>query len=200
MNKLMTIGLWVALCGVLIVLMANTLVLSWAEDVALEQPQSTVLVFGGGMTDDGQQTLMQFDRVRQAIALYKAGNVAAVIMTGDDGNNRVNEVDAMQVQATNAGVPTSIIQKDGKGYNTRTSCYNAAQLGLTHVTAVSQSFHLPRIVYFCDHYGVKVYPVAADLSNYGWFGSLWVAQIRESLARLKGVWQVEVTHVEPIVI
>ena len=152
------------------------------------------------MTDEGQQTLMQFDRVKRAVELYDRGYVTSIIMTGDDGNNRVNEVDAMESQAVREGVLGEIIVKDGKGYNTRTSCYNAAQLGLKHVTAVSQSFHLPRIIYLCDRYGVKVHPVAADLSDYGLFGRTWVTQVRESLARLKGVWEVEVLRKKPFTI
>lgn len=200
MNRWIVRGLYVVLAATVLVLVCSTVVESWAKEVSLKQPHTVALVFGGGMTDQGEQTSMQADRVAKAAELYKAGTISQLIMTGDDGRNRSNEVEAMKAYAVSLGVPAEAIGIDGIGYNTRTSCINAADRGDEQLTVISQSFHLPRIVYFCDRYGVKTYPVAADYRDYGIVGTIWVAQVREGLARLKGVWQTEITKAGPIII
>lgn len=160
------------------------------------------LVFGGGMKGDGvTMSDLQTERVDAAVALYQAGKVTRLVMTGDDGQNRVNEVDAMMAHAIAAGVPTSSVSTDPHGYNTYSSCYRARHeyaLQTGEVIAVSQRFHLRRIAYICNSFGIAVTPFEADRGPYGFWGAVWGMHVREYLARLKAVWQVEVTHPPPI--
>jgi len=131
---------------------------------------------------------MQEDRVKRGIELYEAGKVQKLLMTGDDGANNSNEVDAMHDYAVKAGVPDEVVDTDPHGYNTYKSCDRALhEYGVTSTVVISQNFHLPRIIYFCEGQGIEVTPVSANLRDYGWWGKLWPAGVREALARVKAV-------------
>ncbi len=152
-------------------------------------PAEVALVFGGGMKKDGiTMSEMQTDRVTQSVNLYKAGKVKKIIMTGDDGANNSNEVAAMSASAIANGVPPEAVLIDPHGYNTFKSCQRAiTEYGVTSTIAVSQKFHLSRIVYYCSHQGMEVKGLAADLREYGFWKTLWPQDIREWLARAKAV-------------
>ncbi len=194
------------LCGGIgfgFLLYANFHILSYSsyieKDITALPKQNIVLVFGGGMKEDGSMSNAQTDRVVRAVELYKNGKVKRMIMTGDNGARRFNEVDAMKAHAITLGVPKDIIDIDGHGYNTYTSCYRAKyDWELDQVIAISQTFHLPRILYFCNEFGVKTIGVAADITPSGLVGNVWHTNMREKLARLKGWIQKEVTHPEPL--
>jgi len=159
------------------------------SDVQAAPEKSVALIFGGGMKEDGiTMSEMQEDRVKRGIELYKAGKTQRLIMTGDDGANNGNEVSAMHDYAVKAGVPDEAVDTDPHGYNTYKSCDRAKNVyGVTSTIAISQSFHLPRIVYFCEGQGIEVTPVSANLRDYGWWGRVWPSGVRESLARVKAV-------------
>jgi vancomycin permeability regulator SanA len=157
-----------------------------------DAPTSTVaLVFGGGMKDATTMSEIQEDRVIRGIELYKAGKVEKLMMTGDDGARVADEVHPMREYAIVHGVPADDILIDPHGYRTYESCYRARHVyGISQAIAVSQRFHLPRILYMCNTLGVKTAGVAADLRAYP---VLWKMELREVGARLKGWWQIEVT-------
>lgn len=155
---------------------------------------TVALVFGGGMKDADTMSEIQEDRVIRGIELYKAGKVEKLMMTGDDGASVVDEVHPMREYAVQHGVSPDDIMIDPHGYRTYESCYRAGHVyGITEAVAVSQRFHLPRILYMCNTLGVKTIGVAADLRSYS---ALWKMQLREVGARLKGWWQIEVTQPE----
>ncbi len=177
---------------VLFILFANAYIFSFRRSIVPPQElpgmAPVALVFGGGMQQDGSMTILQEDRVKQAIDLYQQGKVARLIMTGDDGANRVDEVHPMHDYAVAAGVPDEQVDIDPHGYNTFLSCQRAHdEFGVTSTIVVSQQFHLPRIIYFCKHEGIQTIGVTADLQAYdGWRTRVWTQGLREILARVKG--------------
>jgi len=180
-------------------LYANIIILQYKPGIYADLsavPRAPIaLVFGGGMKEDGEQTDYQFDRVRAAIELYKSGKVGKIMMTGDDGRRRADEVGAMKKQAMDIGIPDTDIVIDPAGLRTYESCYRAKSIyGLTDIIAVSQDFHLPRILYFCSRQGIHVVGFSADRREYD---TIFHLQVREALARLKGWWQQEVTKPKP---
>lgn len=180
-------------------LYANLVILQNKSQIYSENnvPSTTIgLVFGAGMRDDGSMSPMQSDRVKEGVALYKAGKVSQLIMTGDDGGMKADEVGAMRAAAIAAGVPEDKVRTDPHGYRTYESCYREANVyGIKKVIAVSQSFHLPRIVYLCENFGIETVGVPADIRNYGWDQVFMDA--REAGARLKALWQVVFTKPLP---
>lgn len=181
-------------CGFAFVIACNIYILQFGKNIVSSvdavEPRPLAIVFGGGMKEDGMtMSDMQEDRVKRGIELYKAGKVQKLMMTGDDGANNGDEVHAMEKYAIAAGVPDEAVDIDPHGYNTFKSCDRAAHIyGITSTIAISQSFHLHRIVYFCSHeQGMDVEPVSADLRDYGWRGRVVTQGLREWLARVKAV-------------
>ncbi len=179
-----------------VLLMANVIVVSKQKYIFSFEtvPTSSVaLVFGGGMHSKTEMSTMQKDRVIRGVELYKAGKVFKIMMTGDDGETSGdNEVGAMRQFAIDSGVPASDVFVDPHGYRTYESCYRERYVyDITSIIAVSQSFHLPRIIYFCRGFGIETVGVASDLQPYGWRTVL--SNVREVGARLKGWWQKEIS-------
>lgn len=177
---------------------ANYVILQFAPritSVADAPTSSLALVFGGGMKNKVEMSDMQWDRVEVGAQLYNSGRVAKLMITGDDGALRADEITAMTNRLVELGVPTSSLLTDPHGYRTYESCIREAHVyGVTSTIVVSQSFHLPRIQYFCEHFGIKTIPVHADLRVYE--NMLWAGNVREWLARLKGWWQITITKPE----
>ncbi len=187
-----------AVLGMLLVGYSNFTILSWRDrietDMASLEKKPVAIVFGGGMKEDGTMSDMQFDRVQAGVKLYQEGKVKRLLMTGDDGAWRFNEVDAMYDAVVAAGVPDEDVEIDPHGYNTYRSCYRAKhQFDINEAIVVSQRFHLYRILYFCNTFGIDAVGYPADVGPYGLVGTIRTMWIRETLARVKGWWQVEVT-------
>jgi hypothetical protein len=115
---------------------------------------------------------------------YKAGRAEKLVITGDDGEFRANEMTPMLAYARSKGVPASAIVVDGHGYRTYESCYRGARFyGFKNVIAVSQRFHLPRIIFLCEHFGLHTVGFVAD-DNLPLSVQIKI-EIREVLARVK---------------
>ncbi|MFA6105449.1 MAG: ElyC/SanA/YdcF family protein [Patescibacteria group bacterium] len=202
--KFISLSVVITLMGVffIFIIYANLVIIKKSDKIVFpaDVPTSTVgLIFGGGLNADGTPNEMLTDRIVEGVALYKTGKVSILMMTGDDGKRYQNEVDAMKKAAMSFGVPENKIILDRHGYRTYESCYREANIfGFTEVIAVSQAFHLPRIIYLCENFGIKTIGVAADLHSYG--GDLAWMKFREVGARLKAWWQIKITHPLPMVL
>ncbi len=196
---LLSAGIFLFLGFFAITLYANRKILGYQSgimNIDTVPTSSLVVVFGGGMNEDGSQSAMQEDRVRVGVELFKKGKVSRIMMTGDDGGLRSDEVSAMRAMALLMGVSSTSIIIDPHGYRTYESCYREKFVyGVTSTLVVSQQFHLPRIVYLCESFGIHAVGVSADKTNYGW--RQWWAEGREVLARVKAWWQMEITKPMP---
>lgn len=143
------------------------------------------------MKAPGIMSDMQTDRVLQAVALYKSGKTERIILSGDDGALRNDEVTYMRERAIAGGVPSSSIDIDPHAYRTYLTCYRAKhEWELEKILVITQNFHLPRTMYLCNTMGIDTIGLSADLKEYR---GMWKAQAREVLARVKAVWEVFVT-------
>jgi vancomycin permeability regulator SanA len=189
------IGIFVFIAIQLFVLRYHKQIISTEEFSGRE----IALVFGGGMSSETVLSDMQEDRVKVAIDLYKAGKIEKMIMTGDNGARRFDEVTYMKKYAVDHGVDEEDVSLDPNGYNTYTSCYRAGkERNLKNIVAISQEFHLSRIIFFCSQFGIDTVGVPANIRTYGFLGRIWVMNIRESLARVKGVLQIYITKPAPL--
>lgn len=198
---LIVIGLFIVLNGLAFLLYTNSVVLRYSQYIVpIESVESSeqALVFGGGMQPNGTQSIMQMDRVATAVALHQNDTVSRIVMTGDDGASRQNEVDAMKAQAELYGVPAPVVSTDPHGYRTYESCWRANNVyEIEEAIVISQDFHLPRIIYLCRSLGVNVVGVSANARPYG---NVWATGPREILARLKAWIQVEITKPLPRIV
>ncbi len=202
-KQLAAVFLVVAVVLINLIIITNAKILAYRgfiePSVENARPAPVALVFGGGMEDDGKrQTAMQEDRVRRGVELYERGLVDFLMMTGDGGTMRFNEVDAMKALAVELGVPEQDVLIDPNSFRTYESCYRAIQIyDIQAAIVVSQQFHLPRILYICRTMGIDARGVAANLRDYD---QVYVTTIRETLARVKGWWQVAISKPEPHVL
>jgi SanA protein len=125
------------------------------------------LVLGARVYPDGRLSGMLSDRVDTAVALYKAGKVDKLLMSGDNSNADYNEPGAMVARAIQQGVPAEDVQPDYGGRRTYDSCYRAkAIFQVEEAIIVTQEFHLPRALFLCEALGIQVNGVIADQRIY----------------------------------
>ncbi len=162
------------------------------EDI---QPAPVALVFGAGLKRDGTPSDALKDRVLTAVELYQAKKVQKLLMSGDNSIQSYDEVTAMKELAIEYGVLAEDIVLDYAGFDTYDSCYRAeAIFGVTNTIAVSQEFHLPRILFTCEHRGITTQGLIADKRIYRDTTRL---KIRERLAQIKAWIEVVITQPEP---
>jgi SanA protein len=135
---------------------------------AAEVPSERVaLVLGARVYASGRLSGMLRDRVETAVALYKAGKVQKLLMSGDNSSLEYNEPDAMMAHAVAMGIPAEDVQPDYAGRRTYDSCYRAGAIfQVKSAVIVTQAFHLPRALFLCNQLGVQSVGVAADQRRY----------------------------------
>ena len=150
-------------------------------DTALDVPSSpAVIVLGAGIWPSGQLSHALADRMDTAIALYDAGKVNRLLLTGDNRFADYNEPAAMAAYAQARGVPREDLVLDYAGRRTYDSCYRASAIfGAEQAILVTQEFHLPRALYTCSQLGLETVGVVADRRPY--VRATWY-QLRELFA------------------
>lgn len=118
-------------------------------------PADVAVVLGAKAYPGGRTSPALTDRVRTGIALYRAGLVRALVMSGGPG-----EPEAMERLARSHGVPAAALIADPAGHNTRATARNLAELSRRHgwrrVLAVSHGYHLTRVKIACLQEGIDV--------------------------------------------
>ena len=138
-------------------------------DAALAEmpPQRVAVVFGARVYRSGRLSSMLRDRVDTAIALYQAGKVDKLLMSGDNSTPEYDEPGAMMAYAIAQGVPAADIQPDYAGRRTYDTCYRAqAIFHVEDAVLVTQAFHLPRALFTCHNLGLDAQGVIADRRIY----------------------------------
>lgn len=167
---------------------------------SLEQAPAgrVAIVFGAGLRRDGSPSPVLRDRIETAAALYFAGKVEKLLMSGDNRFIYYNEPGAMRDYAIELGVPAEAIVLDYAGRRTYDTCYRArAIFQLEHAILVTQQFHLPRALYTCNHLGLPAIGVPADRRSY--FGqSRMYWNVREIPATLVALLEVHFSRPQPV--
>lgn len=166
---------------------------TYASDIyPLEEapPARVALVFGARVYPDGRLSSMLADRVDTAVALYKAGKVEKLLLSGDNSHADYNEPGAMVAYAIRQGVPAGAIQPDYGGRRTYDSCYRARHIfQVEEAILVTQEFHLPRALFLCQNLGIAAVGVAADRRVYHPRSIAW-SEAREMPATLAALWDI----------
>ncbi|WP_395747107.1 vancomycin high temperature exclusion protein [Prosthecobacter sp.] len=144
---------------------------------------------------DGRANLFFRPRMEAAAALFKAGRVKALIVSGDNGTQGYDEPTDMKSMLMQMGVPAEKILCDYAGFRTLDSVVRAKEVfGQQRVIFVSQRFHNARAIYLAQASGIEAFgldakdvPVALSVKTY----------IREKLACVKAVLDVNVLGTKP---
>ena len=135
-------------------------------------------------------------RIRATLALWKAGKIKAVLVSGDNGTNYYDETTTMYNDLIKAGIPAKYISKDYAGFRTLDSVVRAeAIFGLEDYVIISQRFHLERALFIAHAKGQKAIGfVAKDIAG---TAAAYRMMAREYLARVKAFLDVYVLGTEP---
>jgi SanA protein len=120
-------------------------------------------------------------RIDAASALFKAGKIDYILISGDNGTKEYNEPEDMRQALIENGIPPGRIFLDYAGFRTFDSVFRADKIfGQKKFTIISQDFHTRRAIYIARHLGLDAIGFnAQDVSrNFG-----FKTQLREKFAR-----------------
>jgi SanA protein len=165
-------------------------------DVGGAPKRPVAIVFGAGIQADGRLSLMLQDRMDTAIALYKAGKVRKLLVSGDNRFANYNEPGRMYDYAVRRGIPARDVVRDYAGRRTYDTCYRAAAVfGIKEAVLVTQRFHLPRAIFTCRNLGIDSIGFSADRRAYL---SNPYYRLRDAFATVRAWWDVKIARPEPM--
>jgi SanA protein len=201
MQRIFTIGLTAVLVGEGVA--AATL--GWIQwrydrlvvtDIAAAPEIPVAIVFGAGVRADGRLSPMLADRMDTAIALYSAGKVRKLLVSGDNRFVDYDEPGRMYDYAVARGVPPADVVRDYAGRRTYDTCYRAGAIfGVERALLVTQRFHLPRAIFTCRNLGVEGVGFSADRRPY-WSNNYY--RLRDAFATLRAWWDVKIARPLPV--
>ena len=184
-----------AVLGALTVAGANAVVLARAHGrvhsaVADVDRAEVAIVPGALVRPDGTMSAMLRDRVAGAVALYRAGTVEKILVSGDHHRLGYDETDTMRDAVLAAGVPAEDVFTDYAGFDTWSTMRRARQVfDVRSAVVVTQGFHAARAVDLGLAAGIETQGLTVG-GSYGTKGR--EASVRELLARVKGLGEATV--------
>ncbi len=157
----------------------------------------TAIILGAKVYKSGKLSGMLEDRVLTGLELYRKGKVRKLLLTGDHGGKRYDEVNNMRKYLLKKRVAAKDIFMDHAGFSTYDSMYRAREIfHVKDAVVVTQGFHIARAVYIARHLGINATGIIADRRKYK-KSSRIKAEIRETAARVKAFLFVHVFKPEP---
>lgn len=134
-------------------------------------------------------------RIRAAAALFKAGKVKAIVVSGDSSTEYYDETGKMQKDLIREGVPQKYIILDPLGVSTLDSVLRAEVIfDLKDYIIVSQKFHLERALFIARAKGQKAIGfMAKDIPG---TATAYRMKAREYLARTKAFLDVYILNTQ----
>jgi len=132
---------------------------------------------------NGQINLYYKYRIEAAIALYKAGKIRYIVVSGDNSRKTYDEPTQMKSDLVANGVPENAIYLDYAGFRTWDSMVRMKEIfSQSSFTVISQRFHNERAIYLAHRYGLNAVGFnAKEVEKYYGFKT----NLREKLARVK---------------
>ncbi len=158
--------------------------------------RDVALVLGASPKAKGGHDNLFFKyRMEAAAALWKAGKVKCILVSGDNHSKNYDEATAMRTHLNELGVPDSVINLDFAGFRTLDSVVRCKDVfGQTSIVLVSQEFHNERALFIARHYGFDA--VALNAQEVSLKYSIKTL-VREYFARFKCVLDLYVLKTEP---
>jgi SanA protein len=154
-------------------------------------PHVQVAIILGASVVHNKPSPILASRADTALALYHAGTVEKILVTGDNGELSHDEVTAVRKYLTDAGIPDADIFLDHAGFDTYSSMYRARDVfEVTSAIIVTQDFHLPRALYIARHLGLTAYGIVSDGGESSWYN--YLREIPASDKALYDLWTARV--------
>jgi SanA protein len=120
------------------------------EDV----PQRSVAIVPGTSVYGGQPGWCSTDRLKAALALYRAGRVKAIVVSGND-TQASPEVSVMRSWLMERGVPAADVWSDPAGSRTRETMLNATRVfGVKDAIICTQDLYVQRTLFLASQAGL----------------------------------------------
>jgi SanA protein len=148
----------------------------------------------GEMIEKGRVNQHFVRRVDAAAALYRAGKVRRLILSGDKAHDEPMELKRALIAR---GVPDSALVLDNYGLRTLDSVVRARDVfHCGNLTIISERFHDFRALFLSRYYGIDAVAYAPPDLPFRW---MIRSMVRESLARVKAVLDLYVLKTKPTV-
>ncbi|MBX3232170.1 MAG: YdcF family protein [Labilithrix sp.] len=148
-----------------------------------ETPDVEIALVLGAAVRDGRPSDVLRDRLDESLALYRAGRVRKILVSGDHRTAVYDEPNAMRRYLEAKGVPPADIFMDHAGLDTYSSVWRAKHVfGARKLIVVTQQFHLSRAVWCSRALGMEAEGAASDRHLYR--GIAWL-HAREVVSRTK---------------
>lgn len=155
----------------------------------------TVIVLGTSPGTAAAPNVFFTNRIATTTALWKAGKVKRIIVSGDNRRKDYNEPSAMRAALVAGGVPRDAIVLDHAGLRTLDTMFRAARVfQVGKALVVTDDWHLPRALFLADQAGIVATGVASK--DVPWRRSPGT-RVREVLSRVKSVLDIYVLGTKP---
>lgn len=163
-----------------------------ARDFATGSGVDCILVLGASVSEAGPSPILA-NRIDKGLELFGMGTASIMLLSGDNGTDDYNEVQAMKNYAlkngANVGLTAENVYLDYAGFSTYDSAVRCKDVfQARRVVIVTQRYHLYRAVYNARLVGLEVVGVAAKDTAYGQKSR----DLREIPARVKDFF---LTHI-----
>lgn len=137
----------------------------------------------------GRPNQFYLRRLDATVALYNAGKIDRIIISGARRGDDYDEPAEMKNELVKRGLPDTIFVLDGEGHRTISSIVRVKELfAEDSVTIISQKFHNERALFLASHNEVDAIAFNAENTSSRRWRLMMV--LRESLARVKAVAEV----------
>lgn len=144
---------------------------------------------------NGRTNLYFRYRVEAAAAVFHAGKVDYLIVSGDNHREGYDEPTDMRRALIAAGVPDDRIYRDYAGFRTLDSVVRVGKVfGQKDVTVISQRFHNERAIFIARKHGIDA--IGFNAPDVAAIGGLRT-RMREYLARFKTVLDIRMLNTGP---
>lgn len=155
----------------------------YSDIAAIPKNKVGLLLGTAKYNDKGKRIINTFyqNRIDATVALYMAGKIDYIIVSGDKSSVNYDEPAIMRDDLVSRGVPSKKIYLDNAGFRTLDSILRCRDIfGQDHVTVISQEFHNQRALFIANHKKVRAIAFNAKEGD-----SFMDTYIRERLARVK---------------
>ena len=154
-------------------------------ELATVPAHEVVIVPGARVDPDGTPSWLLARRLDGALALYRAGKVRKVLVSGDHGQAAYDETNAMRRYLLARDVPDGDIFMDHAGLRTRDTMERAFRVfGVRDAVICTQGLHAARTAFLARQAGIDADVLIVD-------GDRWLslgATLRERAATVVAAW------------
>jgi len=151
------------------------------------------LLLGTNKSWHGEENPYFKYRIEAAIALFKAGKIKHIIVSGDNHLSYYDESKDMETALIKAGIPDSCITPDYAGFRTFDSMVRCL-LVFGQDTVISQKSHNERALFIANYYNMSAVAFNAQEPTTGFS---FQTNFREYFAKCKAVLDLYILHTSP---